>query len=169
MSDKKEIISKSEMKRVATINPQYAAEVLDLLRAKNTALLERAEIAELKLAEAINDSRDAKWCLDQINARVMPGSVDSTDAMRAIINEAEFLKMETANAKIVAEVAREELVKVKAANICDSCAGAGQPISGKPCMCRGTGLMSVAALYLREEMVRAQIKLEIIEKKFQPS
>jgi len=49
-------------------------------------------------------------------------------------------------------------------NMCDSCSGTGKPISTMPCMCLGTGLMSAAAIHLREEMVKAQIKLNRISK-----
>ncbi len=42
---------------------------------------------------------------------------------------------------------------LKADNVCDACAGAGEPFPGKPCMCRGSGKMSNAAVYLREQLV----------------
>lgn len=45
------------------------------------------------------------------------------------------------------------LEEMRGENVCDSCAGEGKPISGLPCMCRGTGKMSEAARYLRERMV----------------
>lgn len=41
---------------------------------------------------------------------------------------------------------------LEAENQCDACAGTGQPVSGKPCMCGGTGRMSDAARYLREQL-----------------
>lgn len=37
-------------------------------------------------------------------------------------------------------------------NMCDACGGNGKPVSGLPCMCQGTGLMSRAAEYLRLEL-----------------
>lgn len=48
-----------------------------------------------------------------------------------------------------------ELAAAKAADQCDACLGTGMPISGKPCMCQGTGRMSDAARWLREELVKA--------------
>lgn len=50
--------------------------------------------------------------------------------------------------------ARDEI----AHNICDCCLGSGKPISGKPCMCGGTGRMSDAVFYLRERI--AQLEAE---------
>ena len=47
---------------------------------------------------------------------------------------------------------RERLRRAEAANLCDSCLGRGKPLSGLPCMCSDTGKMSVAALYLREQL-----------------
>ena len=43
-------------------------------------------------------------------------------------------------------------------NVCDACLGS-TPISGKPCMCGGTGKMSDAARYLREQLVATQSDL----------
>lgn len=41
-------------------------------------------------------------------------------------------------------------------NVCDACAGTGQPTSGAVCMCAGTGKMSEAArLFLRPALVEA--------------
>jgi len=50
--------------------------------------------------------------------------------------------------------------EAKADNICDVCLGAGEPLSKKPCMCRGTGKMSEAAIYLREQLVEAEMELD---------
>lgn len=44
-------------------------------------------------------------------------------------------------------------------NTCDACLGNGKPISGLPCMCRGTGKMAEAARYLREQLVQADTKI----------
>ena len=42
---------------------------------------------------------------------------------------------------------------------CDVCLG--EPLkSGKPCMCGGTGRMSQAAYYLREQLVKSELLLE---------
>lgn len=49
------------------------------------------------------------------------------------------------------------LTAAEAANVCDACLG--QPISGKPCMCGGTGKASDAVMYLRDELVKAQSAL----------
>lgn len=48
-------------------------------------------------------------------------------------------------------------------NMCDACAGTGKPISGKPCMCGGTGRMSDAAVYLREQLVAEQTRADSAE------
>lgn len=55
-------------------------------------------------------------------------------------------------------IARKERDEARRENICDACAGTGSPVSKLPCMCGGTGKMSRAAIYLREEMnkLRAQ-------------
>lgn len=45
-------------------------------------------------------------------------------------------------------------------NICDVCTGKGSPISGKPCICKGTGKMSVAAQTLREDLVSLENKYD---------
>lgn len=55
--------------------------------------------------------------------------------------------------------ALEQLRRAKGENQCDACLG-GNPISGKPCMCRGTGKMSEAALYLREQLVKTEARLD---------
>lgn len=40
-------------------------------------------------------------------------------------------------------------------NTCDVCFG--EPLkNGKPCMCKGTGKMSVAAIYLREQLYKKE-------------
>jgi hypothetical protein len=44
------------------------------------------------------------------------------------------------------EKAEAELREARERDQCDACAGTGKPISGLPCMCKGTGRMSVAAL-----------------------
>lgn len=41
-------------------------------------------------------------------------------------------------------------------DMCDACGGTGKPISGLPCMCKGTGRMSEAAYTLRGELVRVE-------------
>ena len=45
-------------------------------------------------------------------------------------------------------------------NMCDVCGGTGKVTSASSCMCGGTGLMSRAAEYLREELVKMQFKYE---------
>ncbi len=44
-------------------------------------------------------------------------------------------------------------------DVCDVCNGNGTPISGRPCMCQGTGKMSEAAVYLRKELVTTEANL----------
>lgn len=48
-------------------------------------------------------------------------------------------------------------------DVCDVCTGSGKTLSGVPCMCGGTGRMSNAAYYLREQLVKTQLRLERIE------
>lgn len=48
-------------------------------------------------------------------------------------------------------------------NVCDACTGTGKPISGKPCMCGGTGKMSDAAVHLRKMLVEAEVELEAVK------
>lgn len=55
---------------------------------------------------------------------------------------------------------REELI---GDNMCDACAGTGEAISGKPCMCGGTGKMSDAAIYLREQLVEREREIGRLE------
>jgi hypothetical protein len=47
----------------------------------------------------------------------------------------------------------DALEKALRENVCDSCAGDGQSLDGGSCMCLGTGKMSEAAGYLREQLV----------------
>lgn len=54
--------------------------------------------------------------------------------------------------------------KAEQENTCDACAGTGKPASNIPCMCKGTGKMSVAALTLREELTAAEAKRVGLEK-----
>lgn len=58
---------------------------------------------------------------------------------------------------------RAELDRLQAENICDACAGTGMPTSGLPCMCGGTGRMSDAATYLREELTRLRAAQQEME------
>ncbi len=50
-----------------------------------------------------------------------------------------------------------------AENICDACVGTGEPISGLPCMCEGTGKMSDAARYLRQRVVELESRVSELE------
>ncbi len=52
--------------------------------------------------------------------------------------------------------------RLRAENMCDACAGTGDPGSGKPCMCGGSGRMSDAAAYLRECMIKAQADVDCL-------
>ena len=56
--------------------------------------------------------------------------------------------------------AEAEIAALKAENMCDACAGSGKPISGAPCMCGGTGRMSGAARYLREQMLALKAEVD---------
>lgn len=49
---------------------------------------------------------------------------------------------------------RARLRRAEGENQCDVCVGSGKPLSGGPCMCGGTGKMSVAAVWLREAWAR---------------
>lgn len=44
-------------------------------------------------------------------------------------------------------------------NICDACLGDPSSVLDGNCMCRGTGKMSEAAIYLREQLTKAQFDL----------
>jgi hypothetical protein len=48
-------------------------------------------------------------------------------------------------------------------NMCDCCAGTGKPVSGLPCACNGTGKMSVAAEYFREQWIKERHRAEILD------
>jgi hypothetical protein len=58
------------------------------------------------------------------------------------------------------QLVAKTLQAARSENMCDACAGEGQPIPGAPCMCGGTGRMSVAALYLREQLYKTEEKLQ---------
>ena len=65
------------------------------------------------------------------------------------------------------DVIREERDELKAhvaelekQNMCDACCGTGKSISNIPCMCGGSGLMSDAALSLRDRVIELEAKLE---------
>lgn len=53
----------------------------------------------------------------------------------------------------------DELAQAQRENMCDACAGTGKPISGLSCQCGGSGKMSDAAVYLRDELIKAQEQL----------
>lgn len=52
----------------------------------------------------------------------------------------------------------QKLIDYYEAESCDACGGTGKPVSGLACMCRGSGRMSDAAIYLRERLVEAEMK-----------
>lgn len=61
----------------------------------------------------------------------------------------------------------ESKVEKLAEKDCDACAGTGEPISGRPCMCGGTGYARDAVVYLRatlwnhrEALVKAEQLIE---------
>lgn len=89
------------------------------------------------------------------------------EAIRARDNERKDLygRLDKARARIAELEAERD--RLAAENICDACAGSGEPVSGKPCMCGGTGRMSAAAIYLREQLVsetrRADRITEVVE------
>jgi hypothetical protein len=56
-------------------------------------------------------------------------------------------------------IVADEIERLHEENICDVCAGSGEPVSGEPCMCMGSGKMSVAAVYLRENSRALREKL----------
>lgn len=45
-------------------------------------------------------------------------------------------------------------------DICDACGGEGAPLNGLLCMCGGTGKMSDAGRWLREQLVKTEAELE---------
>lgn len=56
---------------------------------------------------------------------------------------------------------RESIERLQAENICDACCGTGKAPSGD-CMCGGTGRMSDAAIYLREELVSLRRQVQAV-------
>lgn len=44
-------------------------------------------------------------------------------------------------------------------DMCDACDGTGNTVSGKPCMCNGTGRMADAAMTLRKELFDTETQL----------
>ncbi len=57
--------------------------------------------------------------------------------------------------KLILEM-EEKIKNLKLENMCDVCAGTGATLHGGPCMCGGTGKMTDAARYLREELIKAR-------------
>lgn len=55
--------------------------------------------------------------------------------------------------------AQATIAEMRNENMCDVCAGTGEPVSGKPCICNGTGMASVAFTELRRQNIN-QIALE---------
>lgn len=53
--------------------------------------------------------------------------------------------------------ANNRLTKALAENMCPACGGTGEPVSGKKCMCGGTGKASGAVEYLLEELARLRV------------
>lgn len=45
-----------------------------------------------------------------------------------------------------------EVERLRGENMCDACAGQGVPVSGRPCMCGGSGKKTDAVDLLREEL-----------------
>ncbi len=76
---------------------------------------------------------------------------DANGAYVAAANPAVILRLTAALAEQTAE------------NHCDACVGTGKPISGLPCMCGGTGRMSDAARYLREQLAERDTSIESLE------
>lgn len=95
---------------------------------------------------------------------VLKGGVDgevTTNMMRSLVGVAMVERVWTRSQVGMAdrflvevEQLRAEVARLKGENACDACASTGAPVSGLPCMCRGTGKMSVAALMLREELAQ---------------
>jgi hypothetical protein len=51
---------------------------------------------------------------------------------------------------------------VKAAEMCDVCAGTGKPISGKPCICGGEGTSTAERVGLRKRIMQLEYALEAV-------
>lgn len=79
------------------------------------------------------------------------------DAELAEYHNSDFVLEMESNKHLRREL-EQERAKV-AENMCDACAGTGTPNSGLPCMCGGTGKMSDAARYLREQLVSKEAEL----------
>jgi len=52
-----------------------------------------------------------------------------------------------------------ELEELHAENMCDACGGNGNPVSGFPCMCGGSGKASDAVQHLRKELDEAKRRI----------
>lgn len=65
---------------------------------------------------------------------------------------------------IVEVVRATDVAALEAENLCDVCGGTGTPASGKPCACRGTGKMSVAALEFRDQLVALTARMTEVER-----
>lgn len=59
---------------------------------------------------------------------------------------------------------RKQIEQLQIENTCDICCGDGEPVSGKPCLCKGTGKMSEVAHSLRHLLYDTNKKLERLEK-----
>lgn len=67
-----------------------------------------------------------------------------------------------AEAEIAALKAR--VAELEAENVCDSCLGAGKSLTGGPCMCDGTGLLTRGVTHLRERIFDLEAKVARIER-----
>ncbi len=97
--------------------------------------------------------------VDGLRARIneLRGALDHRTLVNGDLSRKLGVALERA---VLAERERDE---ERAENQCDACGGTGKPASGKPCMCRGTGKMSVSALTLRDELVEARAKVAKLE------
>jgi len=77
----------------------------------------------------------------------------------ACFKQMEFAEHNWGLVQTECETRRTQLERLERWNMCDACAGTGEPISGKPCMCGGSGKASDALQYLREEVVRLEWEL----------
>lgn len=63
-----------------------------------------------------------------------------------------------ADARIAALEA--ENARLRGAAMCDACAGSGTPISGRPCMCGGSGHAADAVIHLRGALAAEEVRAD---------
>lgn len=81
----------------------------------------------------------------------MNTSKERVNSALRMINEAKNRELDTTTAYALT-VAASLIKEMQAENTCDCCLGEPLP-DNAPCMCKGTGKMSEAVYYLREQLL----------------